>query len=52
MATHKELARKIEEMEKKYDHQFRVVFEAIKQLLETLVKPKIKVGFLREKESA
>jgi len=51
MATHKGLARKIEEMERKYDHQFRVVFDAIKQLLETPVKPKRKVGFLREKEN-
>lgn len=50
LATHKDLARKIEEMEKKYDHQFKVVFEAIKQLLEPPVKSKGKVGFLREKE--
>ena len=50
MSTHKDLARKIEEMEKKYDHQFKVVFEAIKQLLEPPVKQKGKVGFLREKE--
>ncbi|MDI6745021.1 MAG: ORF6N domain-containing protein [Thermodesulfovibrionales bacterium] len=50
LATHKDLARKIEEMEKKYDHQFKVVFEAIKQLLEPPAKSKRKVGFLREKE--
>ena len=29
-----DLRRKIEEMEKKYDQQFAIVFEAIKQLLE------------------
>jgi hypothetical protein len=50
LATHKDLARKIEDMEKKYDHQFKVVFDAIKQLLEPPVKSKRKVGFLREKE--
>ena len=33
MATHKELRQKIEEMEKKYDGQFRDVFEAIKRLM-------------------
>jgi len=33
LATHAELARKIGEMEKKYDGQFRMVFEAIRQLL-------------------
>ena len=34
LATHKELARKLEEMEKKYDSQFRVVFDAIRKLME------------------
>ena len=34
MASHKDLAQKIEEMEKKYDHQFKVVFDAIKQILQ------------------
>src|SRR4030042_1324624 len=50
LATHKDLRLKIEEMEKKYDHQFKVVFDAIKQLIEPPVKSKRKVGFLREKE--
>jgi phage regulator Rha-like protein len=50
LASHKDLRRKIENMEKKYDHQFKVVFEAIKQLIEPPVTPKRKVGFLREKE--
>ncbi|MBI5744087.1 MAG: ORF6N domain-containing protein [Elusimicrobia bacterium] len=31
--THKELARKLEELEKKYDEQFRSVFDAIKALM-------------------
>lgn len=29
LATHKDLARKLAEMEKKYDAQFKVVFDAI-----------------------
>ena len=45
LQTHKELWRKIEEMEKKYDQQFRVVFKALKELLEPPVKPKPKIGF-------
>ncbi len=45
MATHKDLKRKIEQMEKKYDEQFHVVFEAIKQLLESPKKNKRKIGF-------
>jgi len=33
LSTHKDLARKLEALEKKYDEQFRVVFEAIRQLM-------------------
>jgi len=46
LATHADLARKIEALEKNYDHQFRAVFEAIKQLMEPL--PKVRknpIGF-------
>ena len=48
MATHKELREKIEAMEKKYDYQFKAVFEAIKRLLqekEESPKPKELFGF-------
>jgi phage regulator Rha-like protein len=33
LSAHKDLARKLEDMEKKYDSQFRVVFDAIRQLM-------------------
>ena len=33
LSTHKGLARKIVELEKKYDRQFKVVFDAIRQLM-------------------
>ena len=33
MDTNRDLARKIEALEKKYDEKFAVVFEAIKQLI-------------------
>jgi len=33
LSTHKDLARKLAEMEKKYDAQFKVVFDAIKRQL-------------------
>ena len=45
LSTHKDLKQKIEEMEKKYDYQFKIVFDAIKQLLEPPVKSKGKIGF-------
>lgn len=45
LATHEDLKRKIEEMEEKYDERFRVVFEAIRQLLAEDEKSKRKIGF-------
>ena len=52
LASHSELARKLEELEKKYDSQFRVVFEAIRQLVAPPGKPPKKIGFhLREKRA-
>lgn len=45
LASHVELRRKIEEMERKYDYQFKVVFDAIKKLLEPPEKPKNPIGF-------
>ena len=51
LATHEDLRRKIEQMEKKYDGQFQVVFEAIRALMAPPVKPKRKIGFdLKEKQ--
>jgi hypothetical protein len=46
LLTNRDLRRKIEEMEKKYDKQFAIVFQAIKQLLEPPPsKPKPAIGF-------
>jgi len=45
LVTNAELARKLEELEKKYDAQFKVVFDAIRQLM-TPPEPKRKqIGF-------
>jgi hypothetical protein len=38
LSTHVELARKLEQMEKKYDAQFKVVFDAIRELMSPLEK--------------
>ncbi len=52
LASHAELARKLEELEKKYDSQFKIVFEAIRQLMAPKEAPKKKIGFqLREKRA-
>ncbi|OGX11138.1 MAG: hypothetical protein A2351_03260 [Omnitrophica bacterium RIFOXYB12_FULL_50_7] len=46
MLKHADLRKKIEEMEKKYDHQFQIVFKTIKELLEPPPpKPKGPIGF-------
>ena len=46
MDSNRELARKIDALEKKYDENFAVVFEAIKQLIAPLSPPKKKqIGF-------
>tara|TARA_Y100000031_G_C8056431_1_gene308581 strand:+ start:287 stop:724 length:438 start_codon:yes stop_codon:yes gene_type:complete len=45
LTSHKDLRQKIEQMEEKYDQHFKVVFEAITQLIEEEQKPKNTVGF-------
>lgn len=46
LATHKNLERKMEELEKKYDSQFQVVFEAIQEILNPSSKKQKKpIGF-------
>ncbi|MEK7755678.1 MAG: ORF6N domain-containing protein [Planctomycetota bacterium] len=48
LATHKALARKIEAMEQKYDGQFKVVFEALRALMEPPKRTKKPIGFRAE----
>jgi len=48
LASNVELRQKLDEMEKNYDEQFKLVFTAIKQLMESPPpKPKRKIGFLQ-----
>jgi len=53
LATHKDLARKLEELERKlgqHDENFQIVFEAIRQLMAPQPQPEKKgrIGFARE----
>lgn len=49
LLTNADLRHKIEAMEKKYDRQFAIVFQAIKQLLEPPPLPAKKpIGFHRD----
>lgn len=45
LASHAELSRKLDELEKKYDKQFAIVFQAIRQLMQPPEKPKRRIGF-------
>lgn len=45
MASHADLARKLEELEERYDEQFRIVFDAIRQLMTPPEAERRKIGF-------
>jgi phage regulator Rha-like protein len=46
LATHTELGRRLNELEQKYDKQFRAVFEAIRELMTAeSVPPSRRIGF-------
>ena len=48
MDSNRELARKILEMEKRYDEQFGAVFQAIQELIAEDEEPRRRIGFGRE----
>lgn len=50
LSTHEDLKKKIEEMESRYDYQFRIVFDAIKKLIADDQKPERRIGFEMIKE--
>jgi hypothetical protein len=48
LASNASLARKLDELEKKYDAQFKIVFDAIRQLMASPEPKKRPIGFLVE----
>lgn len=53
LLTNADLAKKLAELEKKYDAQFKVVFDAIRQLMrpeEVAEKPRRRIGFHTREE--
>jgi hypothetical protein len=54
IASHADLAQKLAELEEKYDAQFKVVFEAIRQMMVgPTVTPRKQIGFnIRERRAA
>lgn len=47
LASHEDLRRKVLQLENKYDSQFKVVFDAIRQIVEKPVKNTPRIGFVR-----
>ena len=45
VATNRDLARRLDELEKRYDAQFKGVFDAIRQLIAPAAKPRRSIGF-------
>jgi len=45
LVSHEELARKVDALEKTYEAQFRVVFDAIRALIEPPKRPRRRIGF-------
>jgi hypothetical protein len=45
LSAHKDLEKKLVALEKKYDEQFKVVFDAIRALMAEEEKPRKKIGF-------
>jgi hypothetical protein len=45
LGSHRELAGRLDEMESRYDEQFKAVFDAIRELMKPPEKPRRRVGF-------
>jgi hypothetical protein len=52
LASNAQMARKLADLENKYDAQFKVVFDAIRQLMAPPEPKKRKIGFLVEEKAA
>jgi hypothetical protein len=52
LATHARLARKLEALERKYDHQFKIVFDALLELMAPEPARKRRIGFLVSEAAA
>lgn len=45
LSSHRDLARQLRELESKYDRKFKIVFDAIHEIMAPPAKPKRKIGF-------
>lgn len=52
ISSHKDLARRLNELEKKYDSQFKIVFDAIREIMSPPCKLKKQIGFTAKEKRA
>ena len=52
LASNARLARKLDELENKFDHQFKIVFDAIRELMTPPEPKKRRIGFLVKERAA
>ncbi len=52
ISTNKDLSKKLEELEKKYDSQFKIVFDAIRALVSQPEPKEKKIGFIKENRAS
>ena len=45
LGAHSDLKRRLDELERKYDAKFKIVFDAIRQLMEPPARPRKPIGF-------
>jgi len=50
LVSNAELARRLDELESKYDKQFKIVFDAIRRLMATPTRDRKEIGFLRDRD--
>jgi hypothetical protein len=48
LSAHKDLERRLNHLEAKYDRQFKVVFDAIRELVRPPESPKRRIGFVQD----
>lgn len=51
IASHKDLAKKLDELEMKYDAQFAMVFDAMRQIMMPPEPKRKKIGFVKEEKN-
>jgi hypothetical protein len=50
ISSHKDLVAKINELEKRYDEQFKLIFTALRQLVQKENEPRKRIGYKNYEE--